>query len=147
MGFDSGDSIEQIIKNLYPGLWVDGRSDNKGPEPESVLTAQLDGLDLLFLALERSNAIMVWDLTDLQNIHFLDMLFTAGDIAPEGMSFLSTSQSSYLAVANENTGVAGTGTTTLYRLTVPAGGPATALLLAPAVFGMLRFARRQASRA
>jgi len=68
-------------------LLDDGRSDNKGPEPESAAVGNVNGADLLFLGLERSNAVMVWDLTDLGNIEFLDVMFTAGDIAPEGLRF------------------------------------------------------------
>lgn len=110
MVFDSGDKLEQTIKALiaanpgnaaFEALWDDGRSDNKGPEPESAVVGKVDGRDLLFLGLERSNAVMVWDLTDLNSPAFLDMLFTGGDVGPEGLSFFSNAQGSYLAVANE----------------------------------------------
>ncbi|NOS87891.1 MAG: hypothetical protein HOP34_05010, partial [Methylococcaceae bacterium] len=57
--FDSGDQIEQIIKASYSSLWDDSRSDNKGPEPESAVVGQFDNKNVLFLGLERSNAIMM----------------------------------------------------------------------------------------
>lgn len=110
--FDSGDQLEQIIAAQYPQLWDDGRSDNKGPEPESAVIGQVSGRTLLFLGLERSNAIMVWDLSDLTAISFLDMIFTAGDVGPEGLSFFNTAEGSFLAVANEVSE-----TTSLYRVT------------------------------
>jgi DNA-binding beta-propeller fold protein YncE len=116
--FDSGDQLEQIIKVKYPALWDDARSDNKGPEPESAVVGKVNGRDLLFLGLERSNAIMVWDLSDLKRIKFLDMMFATGDVGPEGLSLFKNDQGSFLAVANEVSE-----TTSLYRVsTVPAKG-------------------------
>ncbi|MBS3963311.1 MAG: choice-of-anchor I family protein [Methylomonas sp.] len=116
--FDSGDRIEQIIKSQFPQLWVDDRSDNKGPEPEGVAIGQINGIDLLFLGLERSNAIMVWALNDVANPTFLDMIFTTGNVAPEGLAFFSNAQGSFLAVANEVSD-----TTSLYRVNaVPVPG-------------------------
>jgi 3-phytase len=118
--FDSGDQLEQIIKGLiianpgdlsYAALWDDTRSDNKGPEPESAVIGKVNGRDLLFLGLERSNAIMVWDLSDLEHIRFLDIMFVAGDVGPEGLSFFKNDQGSFLAVANEVSE-----TTSLYRV-------------------------------
>lgn len=110
--FDSGDQLEQIIAAEFPQLWDDARSDNKGPEPESAVIGQVSGRTLLFLGLERSNAVIVWELSDLTAISFLDMIFTAGDIGPEGLSFFSTAEGSFLAVANEVSE-----TTSLYRVT------------------------------
>lgn len=139
MVFDSGDQLEQIVKSQFAALWDDLRSDNKGPEPESAVIGKVGGADLLFLGLERSNAIMVWDLTDLNNIEFLDMMFTAGDVGPEGLSFFSTPQGhSYLAVANEVSE-----TTTLYSVTVPDMGLGTIWMLGSTFAGMLGLARRR----
>lgn len=144
--FDSGDQLEQTIKALiaahpgdpvYAALWDDSRSDNKGPEPESAVVGKVDGRDLLFLGLERSNAVMVWDLTDLNSIAFLDMLFTGGDIGPEGLSFFSNDQGSYLAVANEVSE-----TTSLYKVAaVPL--PGAAWLFASALLGLMGIKRRR----
>jgi 3-phytase len=131
MVFDSGDQVEQIIAAQYPALWDDNRSDNKGPEPESVVVGNINGRDILFLGLERSNAVMVWDLTDLSNIAFLDMISTAGNVSPEGLSFFSNTNGHYLAVANEVSG-----STALYKITaVPL--PGAAWLFGSALVGML----------
>ncbi|MCQ8103503.1 choice-of-anchor I family protein [Methylomonas sp. SURF-2] len=137
MLFDSGNQLEQIIMAFYPQLWDDTRSDNKGPEPESAVVGQVNGRDLLFLGLERSNAVMVWDLTDLANITFLDMLFTAGDISPEGLSFFSNASGHYLAVANEVSG-----TTSLYKVSaVPV--PGAVWLFGSVMLGFLGVSRRK----
>lgn len=135
--FDSGDQLEQIIKADYPSLWADGRSDDKGPEPEGALVGNVDGRTLLFLGLERSNAVMVWDLSDLGAISFMDMMFTAGDTRPEGLSLFTNAQGTFLAVSNETSG-----TTTLYGVSVvpvPAAVWLFGSALASAVgFGRLR---------
>ena len=134
--FDSEDKLEQIIKANYPSLWDDSRSDNKGPEPEGAVVGEVNGRNLLFLGLERSNAVMVWDLTDLSSILYLDMLFTAGDVGPEGMSFFSNDQGSFLAVSNEVSE-----TTSLYRISVPE--PSIAWMLCSALVAFFGLARRR----
>ncbi len=144
MVFDSGDKLEQTIKALiaanpgnaaFEALWDDGRSDNKGPEPESAVVGKVDGRDLLFLGLERSNAVMVWDLTDLNSPTFLDMLFTGGDVGPEGLSFFTNAQGSYLAVANEVSE-----TTSLYKVSaVPV--PGAVWLFGSALLGLIGMKR------
>lgn len=135
--FDSGDQIEQIVFQQFPQLWDDGRSDNKGPEPESAVVGQVGASTLMFLGLERSNAIMVWDLTDLSNISFVDMLFTTGDIGPEGLSFFTSGGLGWLAVANEVSG-----TTSLYGIQ-PVPVPGAVWLFGSAV-AALGWKRRKA---
>lgn len=135
--FDSGDQVEQIIKTENPALWDDSRSDNKGPEPESAVVGKLGGRDLLFLGLERSNAVMVWDLTDLNNIDFLDFIFTPGDIGPEGMSFFTNELGSFLAVSSEVSR-----TTSLYQVNaVPV--PAAVWLFGSALLGLIGVGTRR----
>ena len=135
--FDSGDQLEQIVKAQFPALWDDGRSDNKGPEPESVVIGELGATTLMFLGLERSNAVMVWDLSDRNNVSFIDMLFTAGDISPEGLSFFTDDGRGYLAVANEVSG-----TTSLYSIQ-PVPVPGAVWLFGSAV-AALGWKRRKA---
>lgn len=142
--FDSGDQIEQIVKafdaadvgDLLPNLWDDSRSDNKGPEPESVVIGELAGRTLMFLGLERSNAIMVWDLTDRSTPSFLEFLFTTGDTGPEGLSFFTDGGKGYLAVANEVSG-----TTSLYSIQ-PVPVPGAVWLMGSAIAGLAARRRR-----
>lgn len=94
-------------------MWDDARSDNKGPEPESAVIGKVNGRDLLFLGLERSNAVMVWDLTNLNQIEFLEVMYTQGNVGPEGLCFFTNKKGSFLAVANEVSE-----TTSLYRVSI-----------------------------
>lgn len=70
--FDSKDLIEQVIaadpvfSNLFNAsnsgaVSVKNRSDDKGPEPEGVATAQIEGSTYLFVALERIGGVMVFN--------------------------------------------------------------------------------------
>ncbi|MEQ8233766.1 MAG: choice-of-anchor I family protein [Gammaproteobacteria bacterium] len=134
--FDSGDLLEQIIADEFPALWQEGRSDNKGPEPEGIALAEVAGRDLLFLGLERTNATMVFDISNPVNALFLAVLETAGDVGPEGLTVFEMAGEVFVAIANEVSG-----TTTLYNVSavpVPA-----ALPLAASALGMLGAWRRR----
>ena len=116
--WDSGDMIEQLLIDQFPALWADGREDNKGPEPEGVAILQLLDHWFAFIGLERSNAIMAFDISDPASPFFVELISNAGDMGPEGLLTIGASESfdgnSYLVVANEISG-----TTTLYRVSVP----------------------------
>ena len=115
--FDSGDQIEQIIKNQYPLLWQDLRSDNKGPEPEGLTMLKLLDRQLLFLGLERTSSVMVWDITLPASPQFLTMLSHAGDLGPEGLTTFTNTQGTFLVVSNEaDTSNNLAGVTTLYQI-------------------------------
>ncbi len=142
--FDSGDQIENIIKTQFPSLWQDGRSDNKGPEPEGL--ALLDILDrkLLFLGLERTNSVMVWDITNPQIPDFMNMLSHVGDLGPEGLTTFSNAQGIFLVVSNEaDTANNVAGATTIYQINgIPE--PATLTLFGLALPVLLRgFGRKR----
>lgn len=127
--YDSGDLIERIIAEQFPELWQEGRSDNKGPEPETITLAEINGWFYALVGLERTSGLMVFDITDPNNPIFQDYIFNTVDISPEGIAFAllsatSTGGTGYVAVANEVSG-----TTTLYSVSaVPV--PATLALLA-----------------
>ncbi len=71
--WDSGDQLERITRAQTPLLFnvnnSDGnpapknRSDDKGPEPEGVTTASINGRVYAFVALERIGGVMVYDVT------------------------------------------------------------------------------------
>ena len=73
---DTG-SLENVLALLDPakhniddGLLseFDARSDDKGPEPESVTLAEIDGRVIAFVGLERQNGVLALDITDPTNI-------------------------------------------------------------------------------
>ncbi|PZO12370.1 MAG: multifunctional hydrolase/phosphatase/nucleotidase [Leptolyngbya foveolarum] len=113
--FDSGDQIERITAELTPELFnandgdpaeVDARSDNKGPEPETVTTGVIDGKLYAFVSLERAGGgVLVYDLADPRQPEFVQYFRSDEDIAPEGLTFISAENSPngqpLLAVANE----------------------------------------------
>ena len=94
--FDSGDAIERAMFN--EGLWKEDRSDDKGPEPEAVVFGEVGGVPYLFVALERTNAICVFDVTDPTNATLADVIDVPGEIGmsafrPEGLQFLDAADS------------------------------------------------------
>ena len=127
-----------------PGRTADTRSDAKGAEPEGIDIGVVSGRRLLFVGLERAGGVMSWDITDPADPSFVgwvnprnpdadisadtdgdgkpDGPGAAGDLAPEGVLFVSATASPdgrpLLAVCNETSG-----TTTIVRVE-PASAPA-----------------------
>jgi hypothetical protein len=105
---------------------LDSRSDDKGPEPESVVVGNVNGRNYAFVGNERTSNIMVYDLTDPGSPRYVSMAWNrrvdvaiaspdAGDLGPEGLAFISAANSPngrpMLVVANEISG-----TTTLWQI-------------------------------
>ncbi|MDN5567867.1 MAG: 5'-nucleotidase C-terminal domain-containing protein, partial [Paracoccus sp. (in: a-proteobacteria)] len=93
MVFDSGDALERILAEQYPDLWDDGRSDNKGPEPEGVTIGQIGSSTYAFVGLERANTTMIFDITDPSDVSFVTTAGQAGDTGPEGTLFIPAEDS------------------------------------------------------
>lgn len=89
------------------GCYDDGRSDDKGSEPESVLTARIGNKDILFVGMERVDAVAVYDVTNPVKPEYLQWL-NVGD-APEGLEFVPAEESpngqTLLIVSSEGDGV------------------------------------------
>lgn len=110
--FDSGDVIERIMAARFPDAYDDGRSDNKGPEPEGIEIGILDGRMVLFVGLERSNgvdlgSVLAFDITDFGlgiAPKYLGAIVSDLLGRPEGLSFFTRDGKSFLAVADEQTG-------------------------------------------
>ncbi|MCB9348466.1 MAG: choice-of-anchor I family protein [Lewinellaceae bacterium] len=125
--FDSGGALEQITaadpvfgplfntddaENLFKN-----RSDDKGPEPEAVVVAKIDGRQFAFIALERMGGIVVYDVSQPAAPEFIQYINTrtanalGGDLSPEGLAFIPASASPtgrpMLAVAYEVSGTVG----------------------------------------
>ncbi|MEI7934311.1 MAG: choice-of-anchor I family protein, partial [Chlorobiaceae bacterium] len=125
--FDSGSQIEQFAASTgsfnsadpaTSGIFVDTRSDNKGPEPEGIAIGQIGGKTLAFVGLERAGgAIMVYDVTDPLHVSFVQSLHNPDDskalsgdgaesgAGPEGLTFVSSNSSpsgqNLLFISNE----------------------------------------------
>lgn len=101
--FDSANDVEQRAYNNLPLALLNkdqvlGRLDNKGPEPESVVVGQVKGKTYAFVALERTSAILMYDLSNPAAPKFIQWLqnttdMANGDISPEGLSFVPAAQS------------------------------------------------------
>ncbi len=129
--FDSGNTLDS--EAIARGIYNDGRSDDKGVEPEGVTLLEINGRTLAFIGLERTtkSTVAVYDITNPANATFLDMIVTDGDLAPEGLTAYVSGNQYFLAIANEGVledGIAGS--TTLYSMT-PVPEPETyAMMLA-----------------
>jgi len=99
--YDSGDDISKKVAAFEPELFnqdegdMDGRSGNKGAEPEALTVGLVEGKTYAFVGLERQNAIVVYDISDVANVKFVDYVQTGidGDISPEGMKFIPANES------------------------------------------------------
>jgi len=109
----------------------DSRSDDKGPEPESVAVGRAYGNTYAFIGLERVGGVMTYRVTDPTDPEFVS--YTNGrdfdaataaesvDLGPEGVLFISDEDSPTgrpLVVLSHEV----TGTTTIYQLDPVAPG-------------------------
>jgi YVTN family beta-propeller protein len=133
--YDSGSILDREAAAL--GLYDDGRSRDKGVEPEGVALLTLAGRTYAFIGLERTTqgATAVFDITDPSAATFLQLLVTDGSGGtsllqrPEGLVAFEIDGIGYLAVANEGADGVNAGTA-LWQLT-PVPEPGTwAMLLA-----------------
>ncbi len=122
--YDSGDDFEMYTSSA-PSISMLFNSDSesnspksrsraKGPEPEGVTVAEIAGKMFAFITLERVGGVMVYDVTDPNNVAFVDYKNSrstsafAGDHGPEGVTFVKATDSPngkpYVIVANEISG-------------------------------------------
>jgi len=129
--FDSGDDFERITANHpvfgptfnanaeanddgdHENIYKD-RSDDKGPEPEGVTTANINGKQYAFITLERMSGVLTYDVTDPsapEYAHYVNSRSTnvgaaTGDLGPEGIIYIhpeaSPSDTALVVVANEH---------------------------------------------
>ena len=115
--YDSGSILDTEAHER--GIYDDGRSRDKGVEPEGVALLDIRGRTYAFLGLERTTtaAIAVFDVSDPNDVTFLDMIVTKDDLSPEGLSAFAYRGRYYLAIANEVAAPnQATTHTTLYRI-------------------------------
>ena len=136
--YDSGDEFALVTSQAAPGNFnsnstsnnsADGRSDNKGCEPEAATVAHIGNQILAFIGLERQGGIMVYDVTDPPNSFFLGYFTNrnfnaniespaAGDLGIESIVYVKPADNllnAHLII----TGNEISGTTTVYLLSLP----------------------------
>jgi 2',3'-cyclic-nucleotide 2'-phosphodiesterase (5'-nucleotidase family) len=91
--FDSGDMVEMIVASQFPAQFDDGRSDNKGPEPEGVIVAKIGARTFAFVGLERSHTVLAFDVTNPLAPTFATSFQRTGDLNPEGMVVVEAADS------------------------------------------------------
>jgi hypothetical protein len=117
--WDSGSEFEDVTAAIGLPLFNDddGRSDNKGPEPEGIDTGLVDTQRFAFIGLERIDSFFVYDVTD-PTVPELQAFVQSppGDEAPEGVLFIDAADTPtglpWLAITHEDSG-----TIALYQLT------------------------------
>lgn len=86
--------LERDLLMANSSLYDDGRSDNKGVEPEGIVIGKMRDKNVVFVGLERSDAIMVYELNGAAGLKFLQVLDGVKSIgddghdAPEGLLFI-----------------------------------------------------------
>ncbi len=113
--FDSGSDFEVITANRLGESFNasnddnkgDDRSDDKGPEPEAIEIAVIEGRTYAFIGLERVGGIMVYNITTPEASEFVQYInardFTVadveedlalvGDLGPESIKFVAAEDS------------------------------------------------------
>ncbi len=119
--WDSGKFFEELIESLddlgtttvfnasNSNNTLDNRSDDKGPEPESVVVGEVKGNLYAFVGLERDSGIVIFDLADPTSPSFVGYFTNrtfpggfgncnqttnnCGGLGPEGLTFVPASKS------------------------------------------------------
>jgi len=133
--FDSGEILDR--EAIARGIYDDGRSRDKGVEPEGVEVMEINGRTFAFIGLERTTkaGIAIFDITDPANASFVDMIVSAGDVSPEGLKGYFMNGHYYFSFSNE---VSNTTTTFKVAAAVPEPETYVLVLSALAVIGVMR---------
>lgn len=128
--YDSGNILD-VQANLA-GIYDDGRSRDKGVEPEGVELMAIGGKTFAFIGLERTTtgsvAVFDIDASDPSKTSFVRMLTLDGQMRPEGLKGFSMDGMYYLAVSSEG-GDGGIGAGTALFALAPVPEPSTYAML------------------
>ena len=120
--FDSGSILDRAAHAR--SIYDDSRSRDKGVEPEGVALLKISDRTYAFIGLERttSTSVAIFDVTDPNDVSFVDMIVAPGSLSPEGLAAYRYRGQHYLAIANEVAASGATVTNTLlYRLDLRRG--------------------------
>jgi hypothetical protein len=107
--YESHASFEHALVRI--GHYNEGRSENKGVEPEAVDAASFNRMKLLFVGSERSNAVGVYDVSKPGQAELKQLLPTG--IGPEGLKAIPSQR---LFVASTEKDEAGDGIPTMINI-------------------------------
>jgi len=103
--FDSKNELDKKADELK--IYDDGRSDDKGVEPESIAIGRVGSKTIAIVGMERADAFAIYDITTPTAPVFIKM-YKTGD-APEGIIFIPASKSpinqSLIVISSENDGL------------------------------------------
>ncbi len=105
------DTANQLDKMAHAaGLYPDGRSDNKGSEPENVVSFTIENNLYAAVGLERANAIALVSLVNPSKPTVVNVMGVdpnagkEGQYAPEGLAHYESDGRHYIFSANEKSG-------------------------------------------
>ena len=135
--YDSGHILD--VEANKAGVYDDGRSRDKGVEPEGVEVLTIGSRTFALVGLERttSASVGIFDITDPEHVSFVDLLVSDGDRSPEGLEGFTLDGKYYLAFSNEVSN-----TTSVYQL-APVPEPATYALMLAGLGAVSVLARRR----
>lgn len=146
---DSGNFFETWI--AANGGWQDGRSDDKGPEPEGLVVVTVGGRTFAFIGMERTSHVFMFDVTDPTAPFFVDAKLVSGALRPEGFNFVTAENSptgtALLFVGFEGDGSVGTEQVAVFSVgTSPIPEPSSAAAMAGlGAIGLAALRRRRRS--
>jgi hypothetical protein len=139
-------TLDPLLHNITDGLTstFDARSPDKGPEPEGLALAEVNGALVLFLGMERQNGLLAYDLSDPDNPVLLDYINSLPDglLSPESLLYVSADRSptgQALLLGGFELGGGGIGVYSATIVPVPAALP----LFASAIAGLAAVRRRR----
>lgn len=126
--YDSGSILDRAA--AAAGIYDDGRSRDKGVEPEGVALLAIGDRTYAFIGLERTTAgaTAVFDITNPADASFVRLLVTDGSGGtnflqrPEGLTAFEMDGTYYLAVASEGADGVNAGTALFALAPVPESG-------------------------
>jgi hypothetical protein len=95
--FDSGSFFEEFLRDNDMAGFVDSRSDDKGPEPEGLTLGVIDGQTYVFIGMERTHGIFMFNVSNPASPSFVDYIRIEDGadtpLRPEGLHFVPAADS------------------------------------------------------